>query len=135
MTSVDGVVDILDNMLLAEVNGLTDLTAVGQFIRILNNPNLALCCGLFRLLDANDDGAPGPGVAPVPDVNGPVIFINNQSGCDAIMEIVDGGQCPEPVAPVPTLSQWGVVMFGLVILILGIVTLYNIEERKVKGEK
>ncbi|MCB0563558.1 MAG: hypothetical protein KDD01_04200 [Phaeodactylibacter sp.] len=89
LTSVSGELFIRNNAALSSLSGLDNLTSVGS-LRIDNNPNLNTCNQLSRLLDDVDDGNPGPGAQPVPDVGGSIIISNNgpNGACNSLCDIV-----------------------------------------------
>jgi len=70
---------------------LSELEHIGDHLIISNNPLLADCSALKKVLDDVDDGeqGPGPGQDGIPDVQGIIIIQNNQAGCNSIQEILD----------------------------------------------
>ena len=87
LASVGGNVAIENNGALTSL-GLSALERVDGSVSIVNNPALSMCSALAILLDTVDDGAPGPGVDPVPDVGGAVTLRNNLFGCNSIAEVL-----------------------------------------------
>jgi hypothetical protein len=49
-------------------------------------------------------------------------MINNSGNCNNNGADITEANC---VIPVPTLSEWGIFLFGLVVMTLGLVSLYN----------
>ncbi|MGD8681734.1 MAG: IPTL-CTERM sorting domain-containing protein [Lysobacterales bacterium] len=86
LTSVGGNLTFPSNPILADVNGLSNLISVASDVSVTDNASLSLCTGLTALLDTVDDGDPGPGVDPVPDVGGTVTLSGNLFGCNSIGE-------------------------------------------------
>lgn len=121
LTNVDGLaalenvgtgLDIRDNDGLTNVDGLARLVSVGNNARVDGNAVLNACTGLVALLDEFDDAAPGPGVAPTPDVGGTVtVSANGGSSCNSQAEIL-GTAIP------PVFSQ----LFSPAVITLGFVT-------------
>jgi hypothetical protein len=50
------------------------------------------------------------------------IYINNAPGCNSVSEILSEGPI---VPPIPTMNEWALFLFALLIVTLGIITLYN----------
>jgi hypothetical protein len=75
---------------LQNLDGLSNLTALGKDVNIHDNAELANCLGIAALLDNvdNDDPGPGPGPDGIPDVAGNVYLENNGDGCNALVEIL-----------------------------------------------
>lgn len=82
---------IQNNSMLENLDGLAELVSLDADLEIINNPQLGQCSGLARLLDQTDDAlaGPGPGAAGIPDVNGDVILVGNQSGCSSLEAILE----------------------------------------------
>lgn len=87
---------IRDNASLTDIDGLADLISLDAGLVISGNVSLDSCSALANLLDAVDDGAPGPGpgIAGIPDVKGDVTIGPNLPGCDSVEDIV--GSDPPP---------------------------------------
>jgi hypothetical protein len=82
------------------------------------------------------------GCTPFYIVNAPVVI---SAACDYTMTIdpdpildlrcADEPMCVEKViiggTPVPTMTQWGLFLFGLIVLTLGVVTIYNMSTSRV----
>lgn len=89
-TIADSGLSISYNNSLNNLNGLAALEASGSDVFISDNPLLDQCSTLEKLLDAVDDGLPGPGPgdAGIPDVDGDVTIENNKAGCNSVNDIV-----------------------------------------------
>jgi hypothetical protein len=112
LTSVGNAFRIRNNNSLVNVDGLANLTSVGNAFRIHDNPILALCCGALPVLESGNIG-------------GPILIENNLPGCDSEAEIL-AANCAYLFPPIPTMSQWAMLLFGLIVLTLGMVGLYNV---------
>jgi hypothetical protein len=96
LTSLDGLfhlasvgsLDISQNRRLKNLDRLEELISADDEVSITDNKLLWLCTGLEALLDATDDGEPGPGPGPsgIPDVGGTVIMSGNETGCNSVDE-------------------------------------------------
>jgi hypothetical protein len=92
LASIGARLSVQDNAALIEVDGLNGLLQVGTDLGIRDNPRLSSCFGVLKLVDAVDDGAPGPGpgAGGVPDVGAAVNLAGNQLGCNSITEVRNG---------------------------------------------
>lgn len=87
---IDGI-GVFANDALTDISGLSNVIAVDGILGVFNNGALEVCTPISRLVDAVDDGVPGPGPGPdgVPDVSGDTIDISgNLCGCNSIGEIL-----------------------------------------------
>jgi hypothetical protein len=123
LTIVQDLLLIRGNNELQNINGLNVLLQVDRDVEIILNPKLNTCNALYSLLDNVDDGAAGPGIAPVPDVGGTIDISSNAVGCNSPAEILAQGPY---VAPVPTMGQWAFFLFGVIVFGLALVGVYNI---------
>ena len=80
-----GRLKVIGNPVLTNLAGLSGAFAVGTVLEIHDNPKLGLCQGISRLIDAVDDGlpGPGPGAGGVPDVGAEVQIRTNAPGCNS----------------------------------------------------
>lgn len=78
---------------------LSELEHIGDFLIISGNPLLADCSALKKVLDDVDDGepGPGPGVDGIPDVRGVIRIQDNGVGCNSIAEILNSGNGDDDV--------------------------------------
>lgn len=89
-----GAIDIESNLSLSSLSGLAGLVEVWAVLQVTDNPALSDCTTLATVLDANDDGDPGPGdgIDPndPPDTLGQeyITLSGNLSGCNSIGQIV-----------------------------------------------
>jgi len=89
-----GSLSIDSNPNLTSLNGLQNLVEVWGNLTIVDNPSLSDCQALATVLDAVDDGDPGPGTGI--DVNDPpdtlgldyISLDGNFAGCNSISEIL-----------------------------------------------
>ena len=88
LTAINDDLSITSNPLLSDLSGLAGLESIGGDLEIEGNQSLSDCEPLGALLDQNDDGNPGPGLPPTPDVGGVIIVLDNASGCDSLEEVV-----------------------------------------------
>jgi hypothetical protein len=92
LTSVGNYLYIQSNAVLTNLDGLAALISVGTSLLIQNNPQLAVCYALAPLLDDVDDALPGPGPWPypggVPDVGEYPRLLNNLPGCNSVDQIL-----------------------------------------------
>jgi hypothetical protein len=126
LTSVGFNLSIVDNPSLTSLSGLENLTSVANDLVIQGNDALNNCNQLFSLLDDVNDVNPDYG-QPVPDVGGAITIQGNLTNgdCGSLQDILDAG------APIPTMSQWGLFLFGLLVCLLGVVSAYNLKKRVV----
>ena len=77
------------NKTLKNLDGLSALQSV-QGLILENNPLLADCQGIVRLVDPIDDyvPGPGPGVAGIPDIGTRAIIQNNSEKCNSVNAIL-----------------------------------------------
>jgi len=87
---------VKSNASLTNLDGLADLIGIETGLEVEDNPLLADCSGLVKVLDQSDDGqpGPGPGSAGIPDIGTEVTIGNNLPGCNSIVEIT--GEAPPP---------------------------------------
>ena len=111
ITSVNNNLTINNNDALTEINGLRNITQVGGDVLISENDNLSQCCAVFDLLLGQN-------------VTGSITVQNNDEGCQSVEQIRLGGECTEPTN-VPTMGQWALIWFGLIIMNLGIIGLFK----------
>jgi hypothetical protein len=76
------------NASLTTIGGFSDLTHLGADLEIEENELLGDCSSLAALLDDVDHGAPGPGIAPIPDVGGEVVLAGNLDGCNSTNAVI-----------------------------------------------
>lgn len=90
LAAVSSDVLLLDNASLADISQLSKLTRVGRDLFLADNPALGDCSSLGPLLDAVDDGAPGPGpgFSDVPDVGNEIVMYGNQHGCNSRQQVL-----------------------------------------------
>ena len=101
---------------LQNLNGLKGLESIEYDLRIHDNLSLDDCCGIYTIL--KNSGVGGD------------IRINSNGGgtCDDDSDSILS-MCEEIVFPnIPTLSQWGVIILGL---LLTIISLSSIKENRV----
>jgi hypothetical protein len=96
---VDQNLEIRFSNQLEALTGLASLEFLGGSLDISANSTLEDCSDLQRLLDGIDDGLPGPGSDPVPDVRGTVSLGSNAPGCNSIQEILASAN-PDPAISV-----------------------------------
>ena len=116
LTTIGGFVSIAYNDVLTNLDGLSALTSVGSQLSIFINPQLSMCCALCALLqaDAIDDEV----------IGGPVQINDNAIGCDVAAILACMPCSDETVLPdIPTLSEWGLIMLGLITLIIGVISI------------
>lgn len=113
ISSIKRSANILDNKDLVSLAGLENLRYVGEDLSLMSNVQLGDCSALITLLDANDDGdpGPGPGVAGIPDVGRDVILVDNPLRCNTAERILnsldsdgdgildESDNCPEVANP------------------------------------
>jgi hypothetical protein len=92
--------------------GAATLLFVSADLIVTNNPNLSDCCGLLPLFT-------------VGEVVGSIIMANNFVPGNCNNNGVDVTEANCPTIAVPSLTEWGLFLFGLIILTLGVVMLYN----------
>lgn len=82
--------NINENDRLTSLDGLQNLIFVGSDLSLTNNALLDDCSALIPLLDAVDDGVPGPGPgdAGIPDVGNDVFLFGNQLHCNTVERIL-----------------------------------------------
>lgn len=97
---VDGDLNITFNDDLTSLNGLEQLSIVGGRIFITNNPKLSDCISIANLLASVNASS--------------VVISNNGNGCNSAAEI------QALIAVIPTFSQWGTLLFGILMLNLGV---------------
>lgn len=71
------------------LDGLEGLERVDQGFSLIYNSRLRDCSALRKLFDEVDDGQPGPGIGPIPDVTGTVHFVNNAGTCNSSLGMFD----------------------------------------------
>ncbi len=98
---IDGDLNITFNGDLTTLNGLTNIQSIGGRVFITNNPKLRDCIALVNFINSG-----------LPVIN------DNLTGCNSAAEIIKASQ--PAVAVVPTFSQWGLFVFGLIVLNLGL---------------
>ena len=84
---------IASNATLNTLDGLSALQEVQNLV-IEDNPSLADCQGIIRLIDPMDDfePGPGPGISGIPDVGDQARIQNNLDDCNSASEIL--GKAP-----------------------------------------
>jgi len=84
-------IQIDENDRLVSLSGLQNLEFVGSDFTLTNNAQLNECSALIKLLDAIDDGVPGPGPGGggIPDVGDDVFLYGNQLHCNTIERILN----------------------------------------------
>ena len=116
LSSINGDLRIRNNNNLTNVNGLQNINSVGGDFAVRNNNILAECCGLFPVL-MNE----GVNVGGTIDMLGNLAAGNcNNNGADVTAACL-------LVASIPTLSEWGLIVLALLLMIFG--TLYLMEGR------
>ncbi len=117
LQSVGGLVRLEQNPLLQNLNGLCQLNSVNEDLTVNNNAQLTDCCGVYPIINAGGIGQninmSGNNVAGNCNNNG-----NDLNGTDCASEFC----IPIPPTPIPTLSQWGLIILALLLMICG--TLY-----------
>jgi len=104
LTSVGGLLYIFDNDALTNLDGLSSLTWIRAELDIQFNQVLSRCTALALLL--------GWPVGPPNDNIGNYISVrNNKTGCNSVQEIL----ASVPTTPIPTMSQWALVMLSVLI--------------------
>ena len=98
---IDGDLNITFNGDLTTLNGLTNIQSIGGRVFITNNLKLRDCIGLINFINSG-----------LPVIN------DNLTGCNSAAEIIKASQ--PAVAVVPTFSQWGLFVFGLLLINLGL---------------
>lgn len=95
------------NASLTQINAFSSLITVRDVLYISFNPQLFNCCGFKSLLSKGDVGR--------------LILSDNAEGCNSQDDIE---ACPEPeIVPIPTLGEWGLILFSLMLLIVGVTVL------------
>lgn len=84
LTGIGGPLTISANTALHQLTGLDALVSVTESVTILDNPVLVDCTALLLLLDAEDDGlpGPGPGQAGIPDIGAALQLQGNRPVCN-----------------------------------------------------
>lgn len=79
--------ELVNNTALQNLDGLSNVECA-RVLRIENNTALTDCCGIVSLIDEIDDGVPGPGTDPMPDIQFGVSISGNGSECTTVAEIL-----------------------------------------------
>ena len=89
LSEISGYLTISGNAALTTLAGLGNLKSVKNNLSLENNARLNDCTALIGLLDATDDGepGPGPGLGGVPDIGSDVILGDNQLQCNTVERI------------------------------------------------
>ena len=112
--------DIYDNDLLTNIDGLANLTSVGElfanigtlrgYLQIYNNDVLTNCQGIAPVLG-------WPSGPPADSVVGDITISRNATGCNSVEEIL-ASYSPPASTPVPTSPLWLLgIMAGLLSLV------------------
>ena len=200
ITSVGQDLRVRNNDALTNVDGLSGITSVGQDLEVVDNDVLNACCGLFPLLNAeqNDgntiggsitiennlngcnsesditgEGGSGPcdcrivSITPLAqstssvrvnyigpnsgilNVNGEIVNVDMDFGGSVIVELDnfpfgeeitasfgDDYDCSLSIVlpvMVPTMSQWALILFGLIVLNLGLVFIHKTKSLSTKS--
>jgi hypothetical protein len=109
-----------DNSMAAFLTNTHDLNNTDPLFEDPGAGNYRLTAGS----PAVDNGLPSAGL-PALDLDG-----NDrvQDGDDNVSKLVDSGAYELPKS-IPTLSQWGLLLFGLIVCVLGVVSAYNLKKR------
>lgn len=112
LTTTTAKLQIAGNDQLTSLAGLQSLEFVGSDLALTNNALLDDCSALIGLLDANDDGepGPGPGTAGIPDVGGDVFLYDNPIHCNSVERILnsldyDGDGIPNEIDNCPEVAN------------------------------
>jgi hypothetical protein len=90
LTEVGGDFALVFNSNISNINALSNLTSISGGLFLNDNPMLADCRGITQLVDAVDDGLPGPSFDSTPDVGGVIGLSGNIASCSSIGEILLG---------------------------------------------
>ena len=100
---IDGDLNITFNGDLTSLNGLKNIQSIDGRVFITNNPKLSDCIALVNFIKS---GFP--------------IINDNLTGCNSAAEIINACNPPVLATTIPTFSQWGLFIFGLLLLNLGL---------------
>ncbi len=115
VTSVGGSLRINDNAALTNVDGLGQVTSVGGDLEVQNNASLNQCCAFCPLFAAD--------ALDATVIDGTITIQNNLTDCNSEAEINACSPCG--LAPVPTLGQWGLILLALLLLNIGVLSIYQ----------